>query len=1814
MASPLDFGGAPTVVPNPIGDGTVSASTAYPGWPAAALFDTIIGESPNAWSADNNGPAWVQYLYPSATTIDRYRVVARPGAPNSCASAWTFEGSNNGTSWTVLDTQTGQTWTASQSREYTIASPAAYTHYRMNITATQGGGATWPSFAEWTLYNGTVSLPALADWYSADAITGTAIDATVAAGNIVDGSGNGHTFTGYTWSSGAPLRTGGYNGRRWVDHGANPTGYLGPPSLLAMPSGDVTFFGIIKVNTTGSNQTIISGGPSAPSLRMDTSNRLVVLKDNVAGVGSSTLTLTNGTWTPFIVTYTQSTGSMTFQIGASSETVSGTAGTTFSQTVTRTIGDRDNVLHELWGGGAGTGWVELGRYHVALNSTDRTGLMSYLTTATGLPPGSFTDYATATDSVVAAYDNKRPADTAAATDAVSVELLLAPTGTPSTLAGNVLWLRAKDLETTPLRWADRSGLGNHAGLLDSLTNFTKVTGATPAGGPVARLAAGDCYIPRLPLKYGTIAASASSHWNPSTNPVDLLNDGLTTNEWVAGSSALPQWVQYQVMAGPTVVTQYSLRATAGNTGNAPGAWQFQGSNDGENWTTLDTRSGQTPLNSPASVYSFSNSTAYRFYRLHITARAGGGNEARFVELSLTGVASAAAVAGPAEFWAVIKSNDTSGNWMHMGVGGAQNHYTFSGTVYEDFGATVRDSFAPTMSVSSTYRLLRITMNSSGTKTWELDGVSQGSVTGRTLNWQQGPMSLANSWSGDYAEVLVRDRLSTTDERTALMAYFKAEHGLAYAVAGVVTLADTAVGNDIVDTAAGGVDRTANIDDNAIGVDSGVGSIAAGEYINDHAVALDSLVEVDNIIVDTAAATDVVTKVGDKRVTLADSATATDSVQVDEKRVFIADNATATDSIRATEAFIADAATATDSVVTRSGVNDLADTATITDAITAEQPGRINDFATATDNVVADFRPGCRISLEKSRHLVPWHSTAETIDLPFGEAQGIPLADGTYVATVNMEPDVALNWYLRVFKLDASLAITGYVDVPTNMDSFSATSVLIEDYKIRVLCSRMSVITSRTHEVVDLDVSGGTPVVLAHSTNAPGGVGSSSYSAGISANYIPGDDLACYGYYQFGVFKGSVWMGESGPYPPASYYTHWGYDPTAANPRRFVYVVHKGGTPGDPTKMDIEVGETSVTPAGIASHTLLYTVSVPDGYWIRPIHLVGDQITVLERLEGTTVELGWQVAVYNLTTGVRVTVLSLVAETTGFEQYLAMNPSVHFDGLGNLMVFADMGPDWGTSADWGAGTLHPGFERQVLYYSAGGQHLAMVKAPRPTTDGHGEMDSLASRSTAGWFNPTTGAWAMASTMTDLYEAGPGSYYATDFWAGFLYCGGGGGIGGGGGSGGSGSPTPTLDDPAMAIDALSAVWHLPPLPVPPSGPTYVTAGVGTLGCGNSTAAVYERGGVNRLFVIDQLTSIEYSRVRDDMSDALLHIPTTAECCQDLSLIEPVRHELVIFRDNIRVWEGPITRLGFSNDDIELAAKDVLFWAYRTIMRSAYDNSYPNTGYGTDRIGLIMRSEMVRKEQQDPPINVLPYLQVHTTEDTARTARVTKPYQKTVFEEMDDMAAKAGLDFTTVGRSIHVHDTEYVLGQTTLASEADFLGGVIVSMYGMDLATYSAVTDGEGNFGSASADMAYYGEVEMLETAYDENPNDNTDPEAPAISVAELTSQAKRNQSGRFPVPVEVRVPDNSQLNPNSQVFTFDMLVPGVKVPLMALSGCKRLRQDQKIDSVTVRQDENGEVVTMTLVPFPKSQVTGLPTSASSEPGTAPQIRIEPPEVID
>lgn len=365
---------------------------------------------------------------------------------------------------------------------------------------------------------------------------------------------------------------------------------------------------------------------------------------------------------------------------------------------------------------------------------------------------------------------------------------------------------------------------------------------------------------------------------------------------------------------------------------------------------------------------------------------------------------------------------------------------------------------------------------------------------------------------------------------------------------------------------------------------------------------------------------------------------------------------------------------------------------------------------------------------------------------------------------------------------------------------------------------------------------------------------------------------------------------------------------------------------------------------------------------------------------------------------------------------------------------------------------------------------------------------------------------------------------------------------------------------------------------------------LSCENHTAYIFDRGGRRKIGMFGPLSKIKWGRVRDDMSVATATVAApSAECRRDLGLADAGRHELVVFRGKSRVWEGPITRITYRGDAVEIEAKDVMHYANRTIMRREYDNRYPNNTTALARIQRILRTEMARKEALDPPVNVVAHAQ-YLFADAAKgqrdagTAARTLPYEMTLFEHIDNYAQRGGIDYTVVGRSILFFDVRKPIGQTPMVTASDFLGDPVITQYGMELATYVSHTDGKGHQGDAGGVDPYYGEWEILFQAYDEDAERDGD-EPP--SVAELRSQAQRTLAQSHRPPVVVRIPDNTSINPDG-VLRIEDLVPGVHIPMSADLPGRSVSQMQKLDSMTVTETAGeGERIAVVMSPAPDSK---------------------------
>lgn len=365
--------------------------------------------------------------------------------------------------------------------------------------------------------------------------------------------------------------------------------------------------------------------------------------------------------------------------------------------------------------------------------------------------------------------------------------------------------------------------------------------------------------------------------------------------------------------------------------------------------------------------------------------------------------------------------------------------------------------------------------------------------------------------------------------------------------------------------------------------------------------------------------------------------------------------------------------------------------------------------------------------------------------------------------------------------------------------------------------------------------------------------------------------------------------------------------------------------------------------------------------------------------------------------------------------------------------------------------------------------------------------------------------------------------------------------------------------------------------------------TIGCGTHRAFIYRRGGKVRVGELRNVTHVDWARLRDDISTAKVEVTSwDIDGGAMLASLQTWAYELVLFRDNgfsqDRVWEGPITGLTYKKDSVTISAKDVMGYAYRRIIKQAMNDI-------RDGDSVVSRAARVLQNgfAPDDP-NVLAHLRMLTNTFDAREHRSFAAYTRTAFEEVDDMAANAGLDYTVVGRSILLWSTKFRIGTLPEFRDRDLGESPIVSEYGMSMANRYVVGDGDGVWGEATrlnseGKDPIYGLVEILGSTWSSDSTDNAGTYTQAslqAQIASFTDFAERAISDRYGPPVVVRIPDNTTINPDT-VISIQHLVPGVAIPLRSEGTLRSVFALQKLDSVKVVEESGKESITISVSPF-------------------------------
>ena len=130
-------------------------------------------------------------------------------------------------------------------------------------------------------------------------------------------------------------------------------------------------------------------------------------------------------------------------------------------------------------------------------------------------------------------------------------------------------------------------------------------------------------------------ATASFNQDSTLEGAHKAFDTDPLSKWY-GYNSPTNWLQYDFGAGNAQVVKRYTVSVADVRERDPKNWTFLGSQDGTNWTTLDSQSDQMFVHwTETHTFELGNTTAYRYYRLDITANNGAGGVA-VSELGLWG--------------------------------------------------------------------------------------------------------------------------------------------------------------------------------------------------------------------------------------------------------------------------------------------------------------------------------------------------------------------------------------------------------------------------------------------------------------------------------------------------------------------------------------------------------------------------------------------------------------------------------------------------------------------------------------------------------------------------------------------------------------------------------------------------------------------------------------------------------------------------------------------------------------------------------------------------------------------------------------------------------------------------------------------------------------------------------------------------------------------------------------------------------------------------------------------------------------------------
>ncbi len=188
-----------------------------------------------------------------------------------------------------------------------------------------------------------------------------------------------------------------------------------------------------------------------------------------------------------------------------------------------------------------------------------------------------------------------------------------------------------------LTWYDIVSRDSDTGLTLDI-NFANTTNSYDYAIRLTKFSSNDVKLNSILSGYspniaGQATASASSI-KVGVQLASYANDGNSTTRWEANTQN-SGWLKLDFGVGITkTLVQYKLYMQD-QFSNIPKTWTFEGSNDDSNWTILDSQADITNWSTPETkTFSFSNTIAYRYYRIDISAVNTSNNYPQIYELEV----------------------------------------------------------------------------------------------------------------------------------------------------------------------------------------------------------------------------------------------------------------------------------------------------------------------------------------------------------------------------------------------------------------------------------------------------------------------------------------------------------------------------------------------------------------------------------------------------------------------------------------------------------------------------------------------------------------------------------------------------------------------------------------------------------------------------------------------------------------------------------------------------------------------------------------------------------------------------------------------------------------------------------------------------------------------------------------------------------------------------------------------------------------------------------------------------------------------------